>query len=84
MMRQLLTQPDPPDAGIGRHCTQSAACPFYGYCWQGINGLTIYDISHLSQPKERPLQAAGVLYLADIPTDCALTAAGGGEDVGQP
>ncbi len=75
VMRQLLTQPDPPDAGIGRHCTRPAACPFYGHCWQGINGLTIYDIPRLSQPKERPLQDAGVLYLAEIPSSYPLTAA---------
>lgn len=75
VMRHLLTQSNPPDAGIGRHCTRPSACPFHGYCWQGVDGLTIYDIPRLSEQKERPLQAAGVLYLADIPTDYALTAA---------
>ncbi|GIK53435.1 MAG: hypothetical protein BroJett014_24080 [Planctomycetota bacterium] len=74
VMRHLLTQSNPPAAGIGRHCTRPAACPFYDHCWQGINDLTIYDIPRLSEQKERPLQAAGVLYLADIPTDYALTA----------
>ena len=74
VMRHLLTQPNPPHDTIGRHCTRPYACPFYDHCWQGVDGLTIYDIPRLTAPKERPLQDAGVLYLADIPTDYPLTA----------
>lgn len=51
------------------------ACPFYDHCWQGVDGLTIYDIPRLSAQKERPLHESGVLYLVDIPADCVLTAA---------
>lgn len=74
VMRQLLAQPTPPNQSIGRHCTRPHACPFYDHCWQGVAGLTIYDIPRLNAQKERPLQEAGVLYLADIPPDAPLTA----------
>lgn len=73
-MRRLVVSSDAPDVGIGRHCTRPNTCPFYDHCWQHVNGLTIYDIPRLSEKKERPLQDAGVLYLADIPSDCAITA----------
>lgn len=55
VMRQLLTQPVPPGASIGRHCARSQPCPFYDHCWQGVDGLTIYDIPRLTEKKERPL-----------------------------
>ena len=74
VMRQLLTQADPPQAGIGRHCTRPYACPYYEHCWQNVTGLTIYDIPRLDAQKERPLQDAGILYLAEIPADYPLTA----------
>lgn len=74
VMRHLLTQPATPSGSIGRHCTRPYACPFYDHCWQGVDGLTIYDIPRLSAPKERPLQDDGVLYLADIPSSYPLTA----------
>jgi len=74
VMRQLLTQSAPPLTGIGRHCTRPYACPFYEHCWQNVTGLTIYDIPRLDAQKERPLQDAGILYLADIPPDYPLTA----------
>jgi hypothetical protein len=75
VMRQLLTQPTPPPDSIGRHCTRPYACPFYNHCWHEVDGLTIYDIPRLSAQKERPLQDAGILYLADIPPDYPLTTA---------
>ena len=75
VMRQLFMQSDPPQTGIGRHCTRPYTCPFYDHCWQDVGGLTIYDIPRLTAPKERQLQEAGVLYLADMPTDYPLTAA---------
>lgn len=75
VMRQLLTQPVPPGASIGRHCARPQPCPFYDHCWQGVDGLTIYDIPRLTEKKERPLQDAGILYLADIPPSYPLTAA---------
>ncbi|MCA9916578.1 MAG: DUF2779 domain-containing protein [Anaerolineales bacterium] len=74
VMRQLLGQVESPQAPIGRHCKRPYDCAFYGHCWQGVHGLTIYDIPRLSAQKERPLQEAGVLYLQDIPADAALTA----------
>lgn len=75
VMRQLLAQPDPPNHSIGRHCTRPSPGLFYDHGWQGIEGLTIYDIPRLNEKKERPLQEAGVLYLADVPASYALTAA---------
>ena len=75
VMRCLLNQPDPPNTPIGRHCARPQTCPFYDHCWQRIEGLTIFDIPRLSEQKERPLQEAGVLYLADIPSDYPLTTA---------
>jgi hypothetical protein len=75
MMRHLLAQSDPPSTPIGRQCARPQICPFYDHCWQGVDGLTIYDIPRLTEKKERPLQEAGVLYLADIPADYPLTAA---------
>jgi hypothetical protein len=75
VMRQLLAQTSPPNTPIGRHCTRPNACPFYDHCWQGVDGLTIYNIPRLTEKRERPLQTSGVLYLADIPADYALTAA---------
>lgn len=75
VMRQLLTQPDPPGTSISRHCARPQTCSFYDHCWQGVDGLTIYDIPRLTEKRERPLQASGVLYLADIPADYPLTAA---------
>ncbi|MBX3061137.1 MAG: DUF2779 domain-containing protein, partial [Anaerolineae bacterium] len=64
-----------PDMSIGRHCTKPNPCSFHAHCWQGVNGLTIYDIPRLNDKRERPLQDAGILYLADIPADYPLTAA---------
>ena len=74
VMRQLLTQPNSPHKSIGRHCTRPYDCPFYEHCWQGVDGLTIFDIPRLNAQKERPLQEAGVLYLADMPQEASLTA----------
>lgn len=72
-MRRLLAADDALETSIGRHCTRPHDCPFYAHCWQGIDGLTIYDIPRLSEKKERPLQEAGVLYLSDIPPEYPLT-----------
>ncbi|HFQ94724.1 MAG TPA: DUF2779 domain-containing protein, partial [Anaerolineae bacterium] len=74
-MRQIAAADAPPDVSIGRHCARPYTCLFYDHCWQGVNGLTIYDIPRLSAKKERPLQEANTLYLADIPDDAPLTAA---------
>ena len=74
MMRQLVAGSDAPDVEIGRHCTRPNPCPFHDHCWQGVTGLTIYDIPRLNVDKERPLQDAGILYLADIPADYPITA----------
>ncbi|MFQ5420687.1 MAG: DUF2779 domain-containing protein, partial [Anaerolineae bacterium] len=73
-IRQLMAGNDAPDVGIGRHCTRPYTCLFYDHCWHDVAGLTIYDIPRLNAKKERPLQDAGVLYLADIPADYPLTA----------
>jgi len=73
-MRQLVAATDAPNAGIGRHCTRPHTCPFYDHCWQGVEGLTIYDIPRLNAKKELPLQDADILYLTDIPPDYPLTA----------
>lgn len=75
VMRHLLAQTEQPNTGIGRHCARPQTCSFYGHCWQGVEGLTIYDIPRLTAEKERPLQTSGVLYLADIPAGYTLTAA---------
>lgn len=76
IMRQIAVQSTAvPDMSIGRHCTKPNPCSFHAHCWQGVNGLTIYDIPRLNDKRERPLQDAGILYLADIPADYALTAA---------
>ncbi|MCB8988982.1 MAG: DUF2779 domain-containing protein [Ardenticatenaceae bacterium] len=73
LMRQTLTASQPPDLSIGRHCTKSHTCPFYDHCWQDVEGPTIYDIPRLSEERERPLQEANILHLADIPADAPLT-----------
>ena len=68
-MRHLLTQPEAPAVGIGRHC---ADCAFHAHCWQGVDGWTIYDIPYLKRDKEGQLEAAGVCYVADVPPGFAL------------
>ena len=73
-MHQIAAGDATPDVSIGRHCARPYTCPFYDHCWQGVNGLTIYDVPRLSAKKERPLQEANILYLADIPDDHPLTA----------
>ncbi|MCA9935044.1 MAG: DUF2779 domain-containing protein [Anaerolineales bacterium] len=74
LMRQTAVSAQPPAIPIGRHCTKPDICPFYDHCWQGVDSLTIYDIPRLGAKRERPLQAANILHLADIPADADLTA----------
>ena len=73
-MRRQLAQTNHPGTHIGRHCQRPYLCRFYEYCWQDVDGLTIYNISRLSRQKESQLEADGVLYLQDIPHSFALTA----------
>ncbi|MDX1437367.1 MAG: DUF2779 domain-containing protein, partial [Anaerolineales bacterium] len=72
-MRRLQEQPPEPDIRIGRHCTRSYTCAFYDYCWQDVDGLTIYDIPRLKRDKEEQLEEADALYLSDIPAGVILT-----------
>ena len=44
LMRQLLNQPDTPNARIGRHCIKPTACSFHAHCWQDVTGWTIYNV----------------------------------------
>lgn len=74
VMRRLLAEHNQPNENIGRHCIRPYACPFYAHCWQGVDGLTIYDIPRLNAQMERQLQEAGVRYLTEIPAAASLTA----------
>lgn len=71
-MRRVIIETAAPLVGIGRHCRQPYACPFYGHCWQGVDGLTIYEVPYLKRDQEQQLEAGGIRYLADIPPDFAL------------
>jgi hypothetical protein len=87
-MRRIIDLPEAPVVEIGRFCTKSSICPFaevcrgfrhfvgtlYDTCWQGIQGLTLFDIPRLNAAKEQQLRAMDVLYLADVPQDFPLTA----------
>ena len=72
-MRTIANLPTMPNVAIGRHCRKPHDCPFYDVCWQGIDGLTIFDISRLSGKKEQMLREEGVLHLADVPDTFALS-----------
>lgn len=72
-MRRIALLPAEPAIDIGRHCLQPEKCPFYDYCWQGIEGLTIFDIPRLNAAREEELRKLGVLYLADVPANFPLT-----------
>ncbi len=72
-MRMQLAQTQYPDVHIGRHCKRPYRCRFYEYCWQDIEGMTIYDIPRLNQQKEDQLQANGALYLQDVPESFPMT-----------
>lgn len=72
LMRQLMNQPNTPEVSIGRHCRKPNTCSFHDHCWQGITDLTIYDVPYLKRPKEEQLEAAGIRYVAGIPSDFAL------------
>lgn len=74
VMRRQTAVSTPPPTAIGRHCTQPYDCAFYNHCWHGVDGLTIHDIPRLHASKTVQLQAAGVLYLADIAPNFPLTA----------
>jgi hypothetical protein len=69
-MRRLAALANEPAAPIGRHCKE---CAFHAHCWEGIDGLTIYHIPRLNRQKEEQLEAAGVLYLGEVPGDFPLT-----------
>lgn len=71
-MRRVLAEPQTPKVKNGRFCNKPYECSFKAHCWQGINGLTIYDVPYLKAAKEQQLEANGVLYLHDIPVDFSL------------
>ena len=73
-MRRIIDMPQAPAVEIGRFCSKGGKCPFYDTCWQGIEGLTLFDVPRLNAAKEEQLRAMDVLYLADIPPDFPLTA----------
>ena len=73
-MRLLDELAEEPAIDIGRHCFKPDKCPFYDTCWQGIKGLTIFNIPRLKLEKEQELRDMGILYLADVPPDFPLTA----------
>jgi CRISPR/Cas system-associated exonuclease Cas4 (RecB family) len=72
-MRRIVELPEAPAVEIGRFCSKRGKCPFYDICWQGIQGLTLFDIPRLNAAKEQQLRGMDVLYLADIPPDFPLT-----------
>ena len=69
-MRHLAALVDEPSIQIGRRCKE---CAYRGHCWQEIDGLTIYHIPRLNAAKEEQLEAAGALYLDEVPRDFPLT-----------
>jgi len=69
-MRRLVALADEPAVPIGRYCKE---CAFHARCWEGIDGLTIYHIPRLNAAKEEQLEAAGVLYVDEVPRDFPLT-----------
>ncbi len=72
-MREVNSQPRAPQIDVGRHCQRPDRCPLYDHCWQLVPGLTIYDIPRLGGQRELRLRAMGILSLADVPADFALT-----------
>jgi hypothetical protein len=72
-MRRIVELQEAPLVEIGRFCFKPGKCPFYDTCWQGIQGLTLFDIPRLNAAKEEQLRGMDVLYVADIPPDFSLT-----------
>ena len=71
-MRQIVAERSAPGVPIGRHCTKPYPCRFYDYCWQGVEGVTIYEIPFLKPAKEQELEAEGIRYVGDIPPAFSL------------
>ncbi|WP_353673657.1 DUF2779 domain-containing protein [Synechocystis sp. LKSZ1] len=73
--RYLLSQSDPPDTLVGKHCDRPYPCVFKAHCWQGIPSLSIFNIPRLPTHKLQQLLEQNILELKDIPADFPLTTA---------
>lgn len=73
--RYLLSQSDPPDTLVGKHCDQPYPCIFKAHCWQGIPSLSVFNIPRLPTHKLQQLLQQNILELQDIPADFPLTQA---------
>jgi hypothetical protein len=73
--RYLLSQSEPPDTLVGKHCDQPYPCVFKDHCWQGIPPLSVFTIPRLPTHKLQQLLQQNILEFKDIPADFPLTTA---------
>lgn len=70
---EVLASAEPPEPGIGRHCSDPYGCEFRGHCWKGVPENSIYDIPRLSWEKKNTLKAMGILLFRNVPDSFDLS-----------
>jgi hypothetical protein len=66
-------QPSAPTVAIGKHCHHPNSCPFRSDCWQHVPEVSIFTIPRLDWKKKNELIAQGILAIADLPVNYALS-----------
>lgn len=73
VMQEMLAKPDIPNVDIGQHCSVPYGCSFRGYCWKDVPDYSVFNISNLNANKKFDLYQKGIVKIADVPDDYALS-----------
>ena len=66
-----------PNIDIGKHCKKPYECDAKEYCWKtqrGIPSYSVFNIFNLGSKKQVELYEKGIVNIADVPDDFAMTA----------
>lgn len=72
-LRLVVSQPQPPQVGIGPHCNKPIKCRYQGICHRTIGDDHIENIAHISDKLRKKLREAGIISMRDIPADWELS-----------
>ncbi len=72
--KAILAENLEPTLAIGKHCNKPHPCSYVTDCWKHVPEVSIFTIPRLDWNKKDALIAQGILAIADLPPNYALTA----------
>lgn len=70
---QRTLQGKEPDIAIGLHCEKPYECDFREHCWKHVPENSVLDIAGRGKRERFDLYGKGIVAIADLPGDFALT-----------